>query len=263
MAVFTDGAFGDGGAGGGAPVDAPYLTTTAVSGLSGESNLGALATGVLQIAVSGGTATPSTFAASATRIPFGSSTAGHLTDSADLTSNDATNILTCVGAIRAGITLPSAASFFGEQLASATGAPHQVEIGNTSGDCHLRIGQSATRNMGFLWDHNVTVGNAFAEWNSFGYSNPGKVNFSVFLINPDSGGTAAVGDACHFALGSTTGTKWGTATTQKQAWFDATPVVQQASIADPSGGATIDAEARTAIIALITRLETYGFIATV
>lgn len=44
----------------GAPLDAPYLTTTAVGGLSAESNLGALTTGILKITVSGGTATPAT-----------------------------------------------------------------------------------------------------------------------------------------------------------------------------------------------------------
>lgn len=47
----------------GAPLDAPYLTTTAVSGLSAEANLGALTTGILKITVSGGVATPATASA--------------------------------------------------------------------------------------------------------------------------------------------------------------------------------------------------------
>ena len=38
-----------------------------------------------------------------------------------------------------------------------------------------------------------------------------------------------------------------------------TPVVPQATIADPSGGATVDAEARTAIDAILVVLETFGF----
>ena len=70
-------------------------------------------------------------------------------------------------------------------------------------------------------------------------------------------------DATNIVLGTTTGTKIGTATSQKLGFFNATPVIQQASIADPSGGAVVDAEARTAVIALITRLETFGLIATV
>lgn len=45
-------------------------------------------------------------------------------------------------------------------------------------------------------------------------------------------------------------------------FFNATPVAKQAFIADPSGGATVDTEARTAITAVITALENYGLLAT-
>ena len=70
-------------------------------------------------------------------------------------------------------------------------------------------------------------------------------------------------DACNFVFNATTGTKFGTATTQKQSWWNATPVVQGALIADASGGATVDAEARTAINTLLARVRLYGLIATV
>lgn len=42
----------------------------------------------------------------------------------------------------------------------------------------------------------------------------------------------------------------------------ATPVARQAHIADPSGGGTQDAEARTAINAILVVLENFGFVAT-
>ena len=42
----------------------------------------------------------------------------------------------------------------------------------------------------------------------------------------------------------------------------ATPVARIAHVADPSGGATVDAEARTAINAILTTLENFGFHAT-
>jgi len=42
----------------------------------------------------------------------------------------------------------------------------------------------------------------------------------------------------------------------------ATPAVRQAHVADPSGGATVDAEARTAINAILATLETFGLQAT-
>ena len=40
------------------------------------------------------------------------------------------------------------------------------------------------------------------------------------------------------------------------------PAAQHGAIADPSGGATVDAEARTAIIAILDALQTTGIIAT-
>ena len=65
----------------------------------------------------------------------------------------------------------------------------------------------------------------------------------------------------NIATGTTTGTKIGTATTQKLGFWNATPVVQPAHIADPSGGAVIDAEARTAINAILAWQATLGLTA--
>lgn len=62
---------------------------------------------------------------------------------------------------------------------------------------------------------------------------------------------------------TTTGTKIGTGTTQKLGFYNATPIVQGASVADASGGVVVDAEARTAVNALISRIEALGLIATV
>jgi hypothetical protein len=60
---------------------------------------------------------------------------------------------------------------------------------------------------------------------------------------------------------TTTGTKIGTATTQKIGFYNATPVVRPATVADPTGGVMIDAESRTAINAIIDRLQELGLIA--
>ena len=70
-------------------------------------------------------------------------------------------------------------------------------------------------------------------------------------------------DGSDFILGTTTGTKIGTSTSQKIGFYNATPIVQGASVADATGGVVIDAEARTAINALISRIEALGLIATV
>lgn len=45
-------------------------------------------------------------------------------------------------------------------------------------------------------------------------------------------------------------------------FLGATPAAQQSHVADPSGGSTVDSEARTAINAILTTLETFGFHAT-
>ena len=111
-------------------------------------------------------------------------------------------------------------------------------------------------------------------------TNPGATNLSVtgtVTIGSTLGVTGAttctgllaanggitLGDAQNIAVNTTTGTKIGTATTQKIGFFNATPVVQGASVADATGGVIIDAEARTAINAIISRLEALGLIATV
>ena len=68
-------------------------------------------------------------------------------------------------------------------------------------------------------------------------------------------------DGRNIDLNTGTGSKIGTATGQKIGFFNATPVVQQAAITAPTGGATIDTQARTAINTIITTLQTLGLTA--
>jgi hypothetical protein len=70
-----------------------------------------------------------------------------------------------------------------------------------------------------------------------------------------------VADAKNIALNTTTGTKIGTAVGQKLAFWNATPVSQQAHIADATGGATVDTEARAAIASINALLATLGLTA--
>lgn len=78
----------------------------------------------------------------------------------------------------------------------------------------------------------------------------------------DSTGLITLADTVNFAFNGTTGTKHGTATTQKQSWWNATPVVQPTAVVDASGGAVVDAEARTALNNTLARLRTIGLFAT-
>jgi hypothetical protein len=68
--------------------------------------------------------------------------------------------------------------------------------------------------------------------------------------------------AVNFKLQTTTGTKIGTATTQKLGFWNATPIAQPAAVADASGGANVDTEARTQLNDLLAKLRTTGLIAT-
>jgi hypothetical protein len=70
-------------------------------------------------------------------------------------------------------------------------------------------------------------------------------------------------NARNIQLGIETGTQIGTSASQKIAFWGATPIIQPAIVADPSGGgdAGVDTPARTAIIAVIDRLISLGLIA--
>lgn len=74
-------------------------------------------------------------------------------------------------------------------------------------------------------------------------------------------GTVTVTDAVHFALGTSTGTKFGTSTSQKIGFFNAAPVVQPTNVADPTGGGVVDNECRAQLILALTRLENLGLFA--
>lgn len=62
----------------------------------------------------------------------------------------------------------------------------------------------------------------------------GNTNATLIALTKNIGIT----DGRTVALGSTTGTMWGTATAQKQAWWGVTPVVQQ--VLATGAGATVD-----------------------
>ena len=67
-----------------------------------------------------------------------------------------------------------------------------------------------------------------------------------------------VPDAVDIAVGTTTGTKIGTATTQKIGFFNATPVVRPAAVANATDAASVIARLND----LLARLRTLGIIAT-
>ena len=68
-------------------------------------------------------------------------------------------------------------------------------------------------------------------------------------------------DGRSIQAGLSNGLKIGTATAQKLGFFNKTPIVQVSAITSPSGGVTIDSQARTAIDAIRTALTNLGLTA--
>jgi len=70
-----------------------------------------------------------------------------------------------------------------------------------------------------------------------------------------------LGAGVDFVLDTVTGSRIGLASTQKLGFYGVTAIVQPAAITAPSGGTTIDTQARTAISSLITTLHNLGLTA--
>lgn len=94
---------------------------------------------------------------------------------------------------------------------------------------------------------NEQIENMLVEWN--------KLNLSDRYIFAK---TVQLQDGRNFQFGQSTGTKLGTSATQKIGFFGNTPVVKQPAITPPTGGTTVDSQARAAIDLLITTIQTFG-----
>lgn len=82
-----------------------------------------------------------------------------------------------------------------------------------------------------------------------------QLNLKAPLASPTFTGTLTLDDAVNVVLNTTTGTKIGTATTQKLAFHNATPVIQRASAAQTAVTATVGAS----VVTTASALGSYGF----
>ena len=83
-------------------------------------------------------------------------------------------------------------------------------------------------------------------------------NSANLSLSVNASDNLEISDGFDIQLNATTGTKIATATTQKIGFWNATPVVQPVHIADATGGATVDTEARAAINSLLAQMATLG-----
>ena len=112
-------------------------------------------------------------------------------------------------------------------------------------DAANTLNQRRTTNAQIWRLCNTWTSSTSYEWLSIGWSS------NVCTITTEKGS----------AGGTLRGLKIGDATTALLGFYGVTPVDQPATVADPTGGGTIDTEARTAIIAIIDRLQELGLIA--
>jgi len=83
-------------------------------------------------------------------------------------------------------------------------------------------------------------------------------NSTMMELNNQSTSRIILSEAVNFVFGTTTGTRFGNATTQRIGFWNATPAVQPTAVADATDAASVI----TQLNALLARLRTIGIIAT-
>jgi len=69
-----------------------------------------------------------------------------------------------------------------------------------------------------------------------------------------------IAEGMNIKTGTSVGSFFGSTATDKIGFYGVTPIVQQATLSDPSGGVTIDSQARSTIGNILTSLKNIGII---
>lgn len=254
---------------GGAPAASPTFTGVATFAagtaaapsitFTGDTNTGIysdtadtirFSTGGTLRATFAGTPNLTLTAASATDVPLVAKGAAAQSGNLQEWQNSSGTVVGAVGATGTG----TFASLYSLYLQHTSGSGPYITTGSTA----LRIdNRTTTTNIPLIIRGMAAQSGNLQQWQD----SSATVLASVSSAGLGSFAGVTLTDATDLVVGSTTGTKIGTATTQKIGFYNATPVVQQTNVTNPTGGATVDAEARTAIDAILSRLETLGLFA--
>lgn len=148
----------------------------------------------------------------------------------------------------------------------------QTRLGSATTDCIVIDGENSRIGIGMVpvsekleVNGNVIIGSGTAGVDyalTFdGETNDGVITWMEYEDYFKFDDDMMLADGKNLIADTTTGSKIGTSSSQKLGFWNATPVVQPSHIADPSGGATVDSEARTAITSILSALETAGILA--
>jgi hypothetical protein len=139
-------------------------------------------------------------------------------------------------------------------------ADNRVGIGTTAPANKLHI-ISTTEQLRLGFDASNFLSTTVSSTGSTTFALTGTTPTFTFSQGVTFSDGITIADAKNIILNTTTGTKIGTAVGQKLAFWNATPVSQQAHIADASGGVIVDTEARAAIASINALLATLGLTA--
>lgn len=142
-----------------------------------------------------------------------------------------------------GVTINNARLEAGT-LGLSTGISTDSDV-NLERDAANTLNQRRTTNAQTWRLSNTWTSSTSYEWVSIGWSG------NVCTLTTEKGS----------AGGTLRGLRIGDASTALLGFYGATPVDRPDTVADPSGGGTVDTEARTAINAIIDRLQELGLIA--
>ena len=221
----------------------PLGTAAAPSiAFTGDTNTGIYSPGADQVAISTG-GTEKLIVKSDGKVGIGDSAPGSRLTVADSSALTTTGISTCVG-----ISLQNTSNTIGNytsiQNRDASGDQNaEIKFFNITQDTTLQGAIAFTTRSGT---------GEFAE--KMRLSPEGRLGIGT----TSPGSLLHLADAGNITVGTTTGTKIGTATTQKIGFYNTTPVVQPTAVAD----ATTAVDVITQLNALLAKLRTLGIIAT-
>jgi hypothetical protein len=154
---------------------------------------------------------------------------------------------------RAKIAWESNVLWFGYEYGGTGNLYRQTRLGGSTG----YFEQSSNQGL------NATWGSAGGNFSRTQWLN-GNIQFSVggvtnFVgLNTSGSNRFTLADTVNIEFNTTTGTKIGTGTTQKLGFWNATPIVQPAAVADATDAASVI----TQLNDLLSKLRTLGLIAT-
>ena len=166
------------------------------------------------------------------------------------------------------VIITGVAAIMTENLSTGTAASSNLYAKNSSSSqvtasklstlyASTLFGQTAA-NMGLFTNQNsgaAVYGNQANDLVAF-------ISNSLTRMTIAAAGDITLADAVDIVTGTTTGTNIGGTTTAKVSFYDAAPIVQGASVADPTGGGVVDVECRAQLSALLSRIEATGLIDT-